>query len=480
MACVVEHDADSRSKRAPFWGQRKCSADPYDRSVANGDHHHQKAQPGWYDDGQGNLRWWDGTQWSEQYVQPGAGPRPASTNPSNTAVLWLVLGIVGTVLFAIIGVTSSGFSGFLIGASLPILVTAIIGLARRHRTWLNVNRGAMVAAAIVSAVVLFAGTLSAPVQVALHSAARNSHERGPAASSSPSPGKHTPTPTSTPVTSPTTAANPARDQVALNVLATLSIRPRSEESSYDRVVDFGTAWLDVDHNGCDTRDDILARDLTSVVKRGLCTVESGILTDPYTGKTITFTRGVETSRAVQIDHVVPLGDAWATGASLLTFAQRASLANDPLNLLAVDGPTNEAKSDKDASEWLPPNAGFACTYVARQVAVKATYHLWVTQAEHDTMAATLSACPAQSMPVSGFASGPTQAAPVPQPPSPAPAPAAPAPAPAAPAPAPGDAGVVHPGAFCSPVGAVGVTSAGTPMVCGPTANSSRARWHAAG
>lgn len=461
--------------------------------MTNGEQHQQQAQPGWYDDGQGNLRWWDGTQWSEQYVYPVPPTQSASKAVSSTAALWLVLGIVGTVLFAIIGAASSGFSGFLIGASLPILVTAIIGLARRRRTWLNVGRGAMVLAAVVSAVVLFAGTVSAPVQVAIRSTAQSAREQAQENSPSPSPVQQarTPTPTPTPVGSPTTAANPASDQDALNVLATLSIQPKSAESSYDRLVDFGTAWLDVDHNGCDTRDDILARDLTTVVKHGACTVESGTLIDPYTGKTIAFTRGVESSRAVQIDHVVPLGDAWATGASLLTLAQRESLANDPLNLLAVDGPTNEAKSDKDASEWLPPSVGFACTYVARQIAVKATYHLWVTQAEHDKMASVLSACPTQSMPVSGFASGPVQTAPVPQPPSPAPAPqapapAAPAPAPAAPAPAPapapaqGDAGVVHPGAFCAPVGAVGVTSAGTPMVCGPTANSSRARWHSAG
>lgn len=412
-----------------------------------------------------------------------------------TAVL-LVIGIVGSLLLAIIGATSSGFPGFLIGGSLPVLITAIIGLAKKRRTWLNVSRVGMVVCAAVSAFVLLVGALTTPAQIAASSASHVAAEATPSKTSTPSRSAtptHTSNPTPTPAGEPSTAANPASDQKALNVLATLQVKAQSASAPYDRVVDFGTAWLDMDHNGCDTRNDILARDLHPAVKDGSCTVISGTLADPYTGTTISFTRGVETSRAVQIDHVVPLGDAWVTGASLLTLQQRETLANDPLNLLAVDGSTNESKSDKDASEWLPPQSSYDCTYVARQVAVKAAYHLWVTQAEHDKMKSVLAACPTATMPVSSFASGPVVTAPVPQTAAPkpaapaapapaAPAPAAPAPAPAAPQPAPAPAPiVVHPGAFCSPVGAIGVTSAGTPMVCGTTANSpTRARWHAAG
>jgi Protein of unknown function (DUF1524) len=151
----------------------------------------------------------------------------------------------------------------------------------------------------------------------------------------------------------------------------------------------------VDHNGCDTRNDVLRRDLSAVTFRSGtsdCVVLTGHLEDPYTARAISFTRGVETSTTVQIDHVVALSDAWQTGAQQLTADQRLALANDPLNLLAVDGPTNQQKSDGDAASWLPPNRDYRCQYVARQVSVKATYHLWVTPAERDAIEAVLAGC----------------------------------------------------------------------------------------
>ncbi|GAB3615350.1 HNH endonuclease family protein [Humibacter ginsengisoli] len=190
---------------------------------------------------------------------------------------------------------------------------------------------------------------------------------------------------------------------ALAELATIPVKGKAPRTGYDRVGDFGSAWKDVDHNHCDTRDDVLARDLTDVMKRGTCTVESGVLSDPYTGKTIHFVRGVQTSALVQIDHVVPLSNAWQTGAQQLTQQQRETLANDPLNLLAVDGPTNEGKGDGDAATWLPPNRGFWCDYAARQVSVKAAYHLWVAPAEHDALQRILGGCPAQAAPTSTLA-----------------------------------------------------------------------------
>lgn len=118
---------------------------------------------------------------------------------------------------------------------------------------------------------------------------------------------------------------------------------------------------------------------------------TGVLDDPYTGRLIPFDKAYAT--AIQIDHVVALGDAWQTGAQQLSPDARLRLANDPLNLLAVDGPSNQAKSDSDAASWLPPNRSYQCAYVARQVTVKVAYALWVTPAEHDAMAAVLSACP---------------------------------------------------------------------------------------
>lgn len=158
---------------------------------------------------------------------------------------------------------------------------------------------------------------------------------------------------------------------------------------------FGPAWADVNHNHCDTRNDILARDLTQVKRSGSCTVLSGLLRDPYTGQTIHFTRGVKTSSLVQIDHVVPLGDAWVTGARSWTAAKRESFANDPLNLLAVDAHNNEAKGDHTVAVWKPPATSYDCAYVARQIAVKTKYKLTISPAEHTAMKHVLATCPGE-------------------------------------------------------------------------------------
>ncbi|MSW54721.1 MAG: DUF1524 domain-containing protein [Actinobacteria bacterium] len=154
------------------------------------------------------------------------------------------------------------------------------------------------------------------------------------------------------------------------------------------------------YNGCDVRNRILARDLAQYNYRSdsYCIIENGILEDPFTGQVITFQRGVKTSLDVQIDHVVPLSDAWQKGAQQLSGYQRFALYNDPLNLLAVWGPANSQKSDSDAASWLPSNKSFRCSYVARQIAVKAKYELWVTRAEHDSMARVLATCPKKSLP----------------------------------------------------------------------------------
>ena len=181
---------------------------------------------------------------------------------------------------------------------------------------------------------------------------------------------------------------------AKSELASLQVKDRASKTGYSRE-QFGPAWDDVDGNKCNTRDDILRRDLTNVrfkVKTHACTVITGTLADPYTGKTIEFKRGKKTSSAVQIDHVVALSNAWQTGAQDLTAEQRRQLANDPENLLAADGPANQQKSDADASEWLPSNASYRCTYVARQVHVKAKYKLWVTADEKKVMERTLNSC----------------------------------------------------------------------------------------
>lgn len=186
---------------------------------------------------------------------------------------------------------------------------------------------------------------------------------------------------------------------AVDGLATLPVKPRLPIADYDRDRFFGEDWIDTDRNGCRQRDDVLRRDLTAVVLRANgCDVASGTLNDPYTATVIAFRRGVDTSREVEIDHVVALGNAWQTGAQQLTQPEREALANDLLNLQATGRETNQTKGGYDAAGWLPSNAAYQCAYVARQVAVKVRYRLWVTAAERDKIAAVLATCPGQPLP----------------------------------------------------------------------------------
>lgn len=184
---------------------------------------------------------------------------------------------------------------------------------------------------------------------------------------------------------------------ATALLAKIAIKGRAPKTGYDRDL-FSDGWGDIGE--CDTRNFILKRDLKSITWRSSprCTVATGILNDPYTAKKINFVRGVGTSNAVQIDHVVSVSDAWQKGAQQLSSQKRYAFYNDPLNLLAVDGPTNSRKSDSDAASWLPPNRKYWCSFVARQIAVKHKYGLWVTRAERDSMVRVLNSCPNQLVP----------------------------------------------------------------------------------
>ncbi|QFQ01495.1 hypothetical protein CUROG_00445 [Corynebacterium urogenitale] len=174
-------------------------------------------------------------------------------------------------------------------------------------------------------------------------------------------------------------------------LASLQVKGRAPKNNYARS-EFGQRWKDVDRNGCDQRNDVLARDMTQVDAPSGCKVLSGVLHDPYTGQTINFVRGQQTSQAVQIDHVVALADAWQKGAQEWTPEKREQFGNDTMNLLAVDGPQNQKKGAGDAATWLPPNKAFRCQYVTLQIRVKATYGLWVTTAERDAMDRELGRC----------------------------------------------------------------------------------------
>ena len=187
----------------------------------------------------------------------------------------------------------------------------------------------------------------------------------------------------------------ASTKTAVAVLETLAVKGRAPKTGYERS-QFGPAWSDVDRNGCDTRNDILYRDLSSkTFKSGTqnCVVLTGILSDPYSGEKISFVRGVVSSMDVQIDHVVALSNAWQTGAFKLSFDKRIAFANDPMNLLAVKGRLNSQKGDGDAATWLPPRKDIRCAYVAQQIVVKAKYKLWVTSAEKAAMVALLDRCP---------------------------------------------------------------------------------------
>jgi hypothetical protein len=229
----------------------------------------------------------------------------------------------------------------------------------------------------------------------------------PISDANPRPAGSTETQTSTPA-SPSSRSAPAAAGTAQAELDRLEVKGRAPMTGYDRNA-FGPSWKDVDSNGCDTRNDILARDLVERQMNGSCVVLSGVLyPDPYTAGNITFVRG---KSLVDIDHVVALGNAWVTGAFQWDTGKRESFANDPLNLLAVSASANRQKSDGDAATWLPSNKSYRCLYVARQIAVKSKYGLWVTSAEKNTMTGVLASCPNQGLPTDGTLPEPV---PVPQ------------------------------------------------------------------
>jgi hypothetical protein len=397
------------------------------------------------------------------FVPPAAAPKPPRKPRIST---FIVAGI--TALFMLLGALSGGVGGALIFLGISTALTGLYVLltGRRSWAWLPAQRKAGAIAIAASLALFIGGAVALPHVASADLEAASSESTAKVASAKASPtATATASPSSTPtptadstgepldpenpavlaagVTATAPNAQPAYATKAVDLLATLSIKGRAPKTGYDRA-QFGQAWLDVDRNGCDTRNDILRRDLTGITYTNSvpCKVQTGTLADPYTGKTISFVRGSGTSTAVQIDHVVALSDAWQKGAQQLTTEQRTAFANDPLNLQATDGPTNQQKGDGDAATWLPPNKPFRCEYVARQISVKATYGLWVTQAEHDAMARILGDCSGQLAPTSQQSPAPAPAVAEPAPaaaaPAPAPAPAAvaPAPAPVAPAPAP--------------------------------------------
>lgn len=190
----------------------------------------------------------------------------------------------------------------------------------------------------------------------------------------------------------TSTATKSQYESALTDLNKLPVKGRAPKTGYSR--EQFPHWKDPDKNGCDSRNDILKRDLTKVIFKAdtnNCKVIAGTLLDPYSNKLIEFDLSKSAS-TIDIDHVVALSNAWQTGAFQLTLTQRTNFANDPLNLLAVDFKLNRQKGDADAATWLPPYKSYRCTYVARQVAVKTKYKLWVTAPEKAAISNLLTAC----------------------------------------------------------------------------------------
>jgi hypothetical protein len=186
----------------------------------------------------------------------------------------------------------------------------------------------------------------------------------------------------------TSAADKAK---ARTLIAKVATKGRGPKTGYDRDK-FGYAWMDsapgdipFAHNGCDSRNDLLKRDGENVRFRdgSDCVVVSMTLHDPYTGKTIDWTKAHATK--VQIDHVMPLSYDWQMGAAHWPKGKREDIANDPLNLIPVDGPTNGAKSDSGPASWLPPDKQVRCSYAVRVAQVSLKYALPVTPADKEMM-----------------------------------------------------------------------------------------------
>lgn len=203
-----------------------------------------------------------------------------------------------------------------------------------------------------------------------------------------------------PAIAPVQSTPPREVLVALDAARPLAvIDPAAARPDYRRS-SFGDGWLDLDRNGCSTRNDVLARDLDDVewLADRECTVASGILQDPYTGTTVPFEHdavadpGESGSQAVQIDHIVSLSAAHAGGAWQWSDVERIAFANDPANLIAVDGPTNASKGDRGPADWMPEDPAYWCQYAADYASIAADYGLAVAADDKDMLIEVLTAC----------------------------------------------------------------------------------------
>ena len=199
----------------------------------------------------------------------------------------------------------------------------------------------------------------------------------------------------------TRPSTPAGGEIGTVTLAQLAealptIGPHESIPEYRRD-SFGTRWSDVDGNGCDQRQDVLSRDLVEVTYEG-CTVLTGMLRDPYTGNTIEFQHdrvaraGNPGSQGVQIDHIISLAAAHEGGAWQWSPQDRELFANQLTNLLAVDGKTNQSKSDRGPAAWMPPDPSYWCEYAAQYTQIATDWNLAVTSNDRDMLVDILKAC----------------------------------------------------------------------------------------
>ena len=311
------------------------------------------------------LRYWDGSGWTDDVrTQVVSAPRVRRGHGAKVAL------IISSVAIAVLG----------FGA----IATAVGTGAPTH----SANPNSITAHTAVKPASTAQAVADAPPTAA---AATTPATTQAAISASPSP-----SPTATFVAKVPSAS--AEKGTALNAALALTVKGRAAKTGYSRA-QFGNAWVDVNRNGCDTRNDELRLRLTHKKMSGACKVLAGDLKDPYTNTAIHFERGGASE--VDIDHLVALSDAWQKGAAKWPFAERVAFANDPLNLEPVDASANRQKGDGDAATWLPSNKAWRCDYVARQVAVKTKYQVWVTPAEQDAMVRVLGTCPDHALPAFG-------------------------------------------------------------------------------
>lgn len=367
---------------------------------------------------------------------PPAWPTVSPSSPGHSTASKAALGeknslVAGVTFVAFVLLTTiaaaatSGWGGVLVMLGLAALVAGMVASVRGHLVLLRLasRRAGLLLAVSGLAIATVGGAISPTAAITGANGVASVVTPAPPPADPPSSGT-APMPTAAVLPAPvkvpalstaapklTTAPKPttakrAAAGTALAAVAGLTVKGRGPKTGYTRD-QFGQSWFDTDRNGCDTRNDMLRRDLVGRQMKNACKVLAGTLApDPYTGTSVRFVYGGASE--VDIDHVVALSDAWQKGAASWPAGKRLALANDPLNLLAVDASANRSKGDGDTATWLPANKAYRCSYVARQVAVKGKYGVWVTSSERTAMTRVLTSCPTLRLP--GPGSAPTLAA----------------------------------------------------------------------